>query len=66
MGSLLYQISQSRQNITQMTEDEVQKIIRFSCACGATSATKRGSLLVMPTYREVIETMEHVAVKNVG
>ena len=66
MGSLLYQISQSCQNITQMTEEEVQKIIRFSCACGATSATKRGSLLVMPSYREVIETMDHVAVKNVG
>lgn len=57
MGGLLYQLIIAHREISALPESEVSRMISFACACGATTATRRGSLLAMPTLKEVEDTM---------
>jgi fructokinase len=54
-GGLLFQLS--RNNHADLDEGRLQKILSFSCACGALATTCRGAVPAMPYYSAVMGTI---------
>jgi sugar/nucleoside kinase (ribokinase family) len=64
MGSLIYKLTRDGIVASELNEPELNYLAEFCNACASVSTTRRGSLLVMPSRAEALETMKRIPKLN--
>lgn len=53
LGGLLYRVARLDRPLADLSAEEVEELVDFSCAVGSLCATKRGAIPAMPTLEDV-------------
>jgi fructokinase len=53
LGGLLYRVARLDRPLADLSVEEVEELVDFSCAVGSLCATKRGAIPAMPTMEDV-------------
>ncbi|MDR1505231.1 MAG: carbohydrate kinase [Prevotella sp.] len=61
MGALIYKLTRKNICASELSESALNHVAEFCNACASVSTTRRGSLLVMPTYEEVLLVMKKMS-----
>jgi sugar/nucleoside kinase (ribokinase family) len=61
MGALIYKLTRGNLCVSELGESALNHTAEFCNACASVSTTRRGSLLVMPTYEQALLAMKKTA-----